>query len=154
VLGVDRGGLRAPVLVPPPLDITLRGLESMHDPAKTSVLYAAPVDEERSLYDFCVKLREAFIAADLLVPDTRPMLLHATILNTVYVVGRRSGGSGHGKSRARLTIDAREILHRYQDFQWVTGARVEKVAVCRMGAKEMEGGDEEYVVEGEVALPL
>lgn len=135
----------------------------MHDPTRTSVLYAAPVDEDGALYDFCSRLREAFLAADLLVPDTRPMLLHATILNTVYASGGRdrgrgrgssSGGrgSGHGRSRGRLTIDAREILERYADFEWVRDAAIEKVAICRMGAVAVGNDDEEYVVEGEVAL--
>jgi len=135
----------------PPQSITLRGLESMHDPAKTSVLYAAPVDEDQTLHGFCYKLREAFEAADLLVPDTRPLLLHATIVNTVYVGGRRSGD--RGQRPPRLTIDAREMLYEYENFEWMRDVRIEKVAICRMGAREVAGGDEEYVVEGEVAIP-
>jgi activating signal cointegrator complex subunit 1 len=135
---------------PLPLSITLRGLESMHDPAKTSVLYAAPVDEDRTLHEFCYKLREAFEAADLLVLDTRPLLLHATIVNTVYV-GGRSGN--RGQRSPRLTIDAREMLYEYENFEWMRDVRMEKVAICRMGAREVAGGDEEYVVEGEVAIP-
>ena len=137
---------------PAPLTITLRGLESMHDPAQTTVLYVAPLDEDRSVYAFCLRLKEAFSAAGLLVPDTRPLLLHATIINTVYVASIKDRESGHGKRRARLTFDARDILHRYEDFEWMSDARVEKVAVCRMGAREVEGGDEEYVVEGEVDI--
>lgn len=135
----------------PPLSVTLRGLESMHDPAKTSVLYVAPVDEDRTLSEFCLKLREAFEAADLLVPDTRALLLHATIINTIYLVGRRSG---NGRKRApKLTIDAREMLQKYEAFEWMRDVRVERVSICRMGARAVEGGDEEYVVEGEVAIP-
>ena len=136
---------------PPPLSVTLRGLESMHDPAKTSVLSVAPVDEDRTLSEFCHKLREAFEAADLLVPDTRALLLHATIINTIYLVGR---GSGNGRKRApKLTIDAREMLQKYETFEWMRDVRVERVSICRMGARAVEGGDEEYVVEGEVAIP-
>jgi hypothetical protein len=35
----------------------------------------------------------------------------------------------------------------------VRDARVERVAVCRMGARDVGGGDEEYVVEAEMPLP-
>lgn len=136
---------------PAPLTTTLRGLESMHDPARTSVLYAAPLDEDGSLYEFCRKLKEAFQEAGLLVADTRPLLLHATVINTVYVPARRSGDR---RGRApRLTIDARDLLYRYEFFEWMKDVRMEKVAICRMGARAVGGGDEEYVVEGEVAIP-
>jgi activating signal cointegrator complex subunit 1 len=54
------------------LKVTLRGLASMHEPSKTSVLFAKPVDEDLHLQSFCVKLRDVFAAADLLVPDKRP----------------------------------------------------------------------------------
>jgi len=135
-----------------PLKITLRGLVSMHTPSQTSILYAKPVDNDH-LQLFCLKLREAFAAVDLLVPDTRPLLLHATIVNTIYIPGIRGKGSGHGKSTAKLTVDAREILERYEDFEWMSDVRVEKVAICRMGAKKLEDGCEEYVVEGAVQMP-
>jgi activating signal cointegrator complex subunit 1 len=134
---------------PKPLHITLRGITSMHAPSKTSVLYAQPLDEDRSLQSFCLNLRGAFAAAELLVPDTRPLLLHATIVNTVYVPGVRAEP---GRSRARLTIDARDIVEKYEDFEWAD-VRPEKVAICKMGAERLEDGDEEYVVEGEVELP-
>jgi activating signal cointegrator complex subunit 1 len=138
---------------PAPLTITLRGLNSMRDPATTSVLYAAPVDEDGSLYEFCRRLQRAFQEADLVVPEARPLLLHATIINTVYVQGR-ARGSGKGKGRApRLTINATDMLHKYEDFEWMRDIGIEKVAICKMGAIPVGGGDEEYVVEGEVHLP-
>ncbi|KAL3422422.1 hypothetical protein PVAG01_06578 [Phlyctema vagabunda] len=133
------------------LTVTLRGLESMHPPAKTSILYCSPVDHDSRLRDFCLNLRAIF--AEFLVPDTRPLLLHATIVNTIYVPGTRGKGSGHGKSRAKLTIDARDLLEKYQDFEWMKDVRVEKVAICRMGAKKMDDGNEEYVVESEIEMP-
>jgi len=138
---------------PAPLKATLRGLTSMHAASKTSILYSAPVDNDRRLYAFCLKLKESFTAADLLVPDTRPLLLHATIVNTIYVPGIRGKGSRYRKERAKLTIDARDILEKYQDFEWMTDVRMEKVAICRMGAQKMEDGNEEYIVEAEVEIP-
>jgi activating signal cointegrator complex subunit 1 len=139
------------------LDITLRGLTSMHPPARTSCLYTSPFDSTGQLYSFCLKLRDIFTAAHLLVPENRPLLLHATILNTVYVPGvrGRGNGHGHGKNKAKLIIDARELLEDYEDFEWMKDVRVEKVAICRMGAKKGEGGvgEESYVIEGEVNMP-
>lgn len=139
------------------LEITLRGLVSMHDPTSTSVVYAAPVDASGQLGRFCQALKDAFGSAGLLVPDTRPLLLHATMVNTVYVPGVRKGGggAGHGKRKARLTMDVRDVLDRYADTTWMEGCRVEKIAVCRMGAKkDLQTGEELYVVEGEVDVPL
>jgi activating signal cointegrator complex subunit 1 len=146
---------------PEPLKITLRGLKSMHPPAKTSVLYTSPSDPDNRLYTFCSALRTAF--SDFLVLDDRPLLLHATIVNTIYVPGVREGsggaGAGHGKNQAKMTIDAREVLERYAETTWMEDVRVEKVTICRMGARKerdaqgRETGEEEYVVEGEVDLP-
>jgi activating signal cointegrator complex subunit 1 len=150
---------RKDMLEPSHLDITLRGLTSMHSKVKTSCLYTAPFDPTGQLYSFCLKLRDIFTAANILVPENtgRPLLLHATILNTVYVPGvrGRGNGHGHGKNRAKLTIDATELLEDYEEFEWMKDVRVEKVAICRMGAKkgEADAGEESYVVEGEVNMP-
>ena len=51
----------------------------------------------------------------------RPLLLHATVVNTIYVKGRpRRGGGGGGKNNfknnSRLTFDARDILDHYRDY--------------------------------------
>jgi activating signal cointegrator complex subunit 1 len=87
------------------LQITLKGLESMHALTKTSVLYTSPLDENGYLRSFCQKLKDAFSEAGFLVEDKRPLLLHATLVNTVYVPGVRGKGSGdgHGK-RCVLTF--------------------------------------------------
>jgi len=131
---------------PAPLTVTLRGLKTTHEPKRTSVMFAPPVDEDGSLYEFCVRIRNAFQAAGLLVSDTRPLLLHATIINTVYVGGR-------GRKAPKLTIDAREIMQQYESFEWLKDIRIETVAICKMGAQPVMGGDEAYIVEGEVPVP-
>ena len=50
----------------------------------------------------------------------RPLLLHATVVNTIYVKGRprRGGGGGknNSKNNSRLTFDARDILDHYRDY--------------------------------------
>lgn len=137
------------------LTIALRGLSSMQPASKASMLYAPPVDQLGTLQAFCEKLRSVFQEAGLLMEDHRPLLLHATVLNTVYVKGRRGGGPSKGKRRERLTIDARGILDRYEDQVWLENFKVEKVALCRMGAKKMDVDgveDEAYEVEAEVDL--
>jgi activating signal cointegrator complex subunit 1 len=52
-----------------------------------------------------------------------------------------------------LTIDARDILEAYEGYEWMKDVTVEKVAICRMGAQIKDDGDEEYVIEGEIAMP-
>ncbi|KAI2631909.1 kinase A anchor protein [Hypoxylon sp. NC1633] len=134
----------------PLLCVTLKGLHSMQQAtSKTSVLYAPPVDTEGTLRKFCESLRSTFQEAGLMTVENRPLLLHATILNTIYVKGGNRKG---GKRHERLTIDAREIINRYDDFVWMEEVPVQKIAICRMGAKKQEDGDEAYEVEAEIDL--
>ncbi|KAI0378305.1 kinase A anchor protein [Hypomontagnella monticulosa] len=133
----------------PLLTVTLKGLHSMQKTAsKASVLYAPPTDSEGILLRFCESLRSSFQEAELIAVEDRPLLLHATIVNTIYVKGNRRGGKRHEK----LTIDARGILDRYDDFVWMEDVPVEKIAICRMGAKKQDDGDEAYEVEAEIDL--
>ncbi|KJZ78813.1 hypothetical protein HIM_01586 [Hirsutella minnesotensis 3608] len=49
-------------------------------------------------------------------------------------------------------MDARALLDRYGDFVWARDLGVTKLAICRMGAKPVEGsdGDAAYEVEAEI----
>ncbi|QSZ33100.1 hypothetical protein DSL72_002685 [Monilinia vaccinii-corymbosi] len=157
----------------PPL--TLISLHPMHQPQHTSILYATPLDPHKHLQTFCQNLKETFTRAGFMMPEAgnnrRYLLLHATIVNTIYVPGvrdrhqARDGGddesrkpqsrnAGHGRRKARLTFDARAILEKYRDYEWMRDVRLEKVAICRMGARKRESGIEEYEVEAEVDVPL
>ncbi|KAJ8121705.1 hypothetical protein ONZ43_g1912 [Nemania bipapillata] len=122
----------------------------MQSAAKASVLYAPPLDTDGVLARFCEKLRSAFQEAGLMIEENRPLLLHATILNTIYVKGRKTSREGRGKNREKLTIDARQILDRYDDYLWMEDVPLEKIAICKMGAKKQEDGDEIYEVEAEI----
>ncbi|TVY60720.1 Uncharacterized protein LSUE1_G008790 [Lachnellula suecica] len=133
------------------LGITLKGLSSMHNPSSTSILYAPPLPS-KPLEDFCKALKDVFLSEGLLVVEDRELLLHATVLNTVYVKGGRRGGGGHGKRKARLTVDASALLAEWTGFVWCEGA-VERVAVCRMGAEKDGDGEVAYGEVGSVALP-
>ncbi|KAM7206313.1 AKAP7 2'5' RNA ligase-like domain containing protein [Rhypophila sp. PSN 637] len=130
------------------IKITLQGLRSMQSttPTKSAVLYAPPADPQGRLQQFCEGVRKVFLDAGVMVPDHRPLLLHATIVNTIYVKGRNRqqqrgrGGHGHGRNnrRERLTIDANSLLDQFEDQVWMEDVRVEKIAICKMGAKKIE----------------
>jgi activating signal cointegrator complex subunit 1 len=129
------------------LSISLRGLHSMTSASRTSVLYAPPTDAEGILYKFCQQLRQPFSDTGLMADDGRPMLLHATVINTIYVKGR-----GGGRRKEKLMLDARDLLTKYEDHVWDEDMPISRVAVCRMGAKKLDDGDEVYEVEGEIDL--
>lgn len=137
----------------PGLSVTLRGLHAMQRPRKTSVLYAAPHDPDGLLRRFCEQLQRPFREAGLMGDDGgRPLLLHATLVNTIYVQG---GGRGRGRRRERMAIDASDVLERYRDMAWAEGLPVTKLAICKMGAKSVEGaddGDAVYEVEAETDI--
>jgi activating signal cointegrator complex subunit 1 len=148
-----------------PLSISLKGLTSMHSPHDTSILYSNPEDSSGRLQPFASALQKAFQDAGFVQFENRPLLLHATIVNTTYIRGRaqqasrsRGGSVGHGKHKAKITFDARELISDYEDFYFVKDMRLEKVAICKMGAKkdfDNQGQviDEKYEVLAERHLP-
>lgn len=107
----------------PPLDITLQSLLSMHSPTDTSVLYAEAMDASQRLYRFGERLKAQFEGAGVMVPDKRPLKLHATLFNTVYV-----------KNKPR--IDATNLQKEFKSFVWAKDIHIERVAICKMGAKK------------------
>ncbi|KAB5582722.1 kinase A anchor protein [Coniochaeta sp. 2T2.1] len=137
------------------LRTTLRGLASMQIPQKTSVLYAHPVDDRGVLQTFCEKLRGVFIDAGLMQEENRPLLLHATVLNTIYVKnppGESGGGGGNKRKRGRrgekLAFDARGLIDRYEDQVWMSDCPVGRIELCKMGAKKVDvDGVEDEVYE-------
>ena len=48
-----------------------------------------------------------------------------------------------------MRFDARELLERWQGEVWARDVRVEKVAICEMGAREVRVGDDGDAGEGE-----
>jgi activating signal cointegrator complex subunit 1 len=73
----------------PRLRITVKGLESMHSPQSTSILYAVPKDTAGTLYAFCLAMQDLFKERGFLVDENRKLKLHATIVNTIYAKGRK-----------------------------------------------------------------
>ena len=145
---------------PSPLTITLSGLHPMHVPASTSILYASPLDSTSRLYPFCLALQQAFECAEYMLADDRDLRLHATIVNTIYAKDKktRAKGGGHGKnSKGSRKFDARELINRYDNFEWAKDIHIERVSICEMGAKKtIENGEvleEEYFEIASVPLP-
>ncbi|MCJ1280787.1 hypothetical protein MMC26_000104 [Xylographa opegraphella] len=107
VINTSQGDVTATRLV-----ISVIGLRPMHSPSSTSILYASPHDSSNRLQQFCLALQTAFTDAGFLLPDTRPLLLHTTIVNTVYAKERskRTVGGGHGKQgKGRGGFDATHV---------------------------------------------
>lgn len=137
----------------PQLLVTLKGLHTFQKADKATVLFAPPSDQTGVLYGFSEKIQAQFKEAGLLVPDDRPLTLHATIVNTIYVKGNRNS---HSKKRGDRTFvtDGQAIMDRYEDQVWLNDAPLERIAICRMGAKAVEENgtvvDAAYEVEAEV----
>ena len=142
------------------LKAVLEGLHPMQSPTATSILYASPRDSTSRLRTFCLALRQVFISAGFLVEETRPLLLHVTIVNTIYAKDRkpRGKGDGHGKKRKdAFAFDAREIIEKYRDYKWAEDVEIEKVSICEMGAKKIYANqqlvDEQYLEIASLSLP-
>lgn len=197
-----------------PLSIDLKGLLPMQQAHKTSVLYAEPLDSSSRLYPFALALRDLFTDKGFLVKFKRALILHATVVNTVYAKpeGRRGRGrkgkhpkaaateepeilEDHEDDRASITgstgveiedstfpdpsaveteaqevtekvdrseghgpnamswmhFDATETIEQYRDFVWANHVKVDRVQICKMGAKKIlddtgEVVDEKYEV--------
>lgn len=83
------------------------------------------------------------------------MRLHATIVNTIYAKDKsaRARGGGHGRSRqGKGGFDATGWIKRYEGFEWAAGVKIEKVVICEMGAKKVEGDGVKYMEVGSVSL--
>ncbi|KAH7149805.1 kinase A anchor protein [Dactylonectria estremocensis] len=150
VSSTARAGQGEPASGDKGLFVTLQGLQAMQSPSKTSVLYAPPIDSDGVLYRLCQQLKATFQDAGFMTDDGRPLLLHASIINTIHVKAARGGG----RRREKLTLDARDMLSRYDDYLWIEDMPVDRVTLCRMGAKRVEGteDDEAYEVVAEAAL--
>ena len=134
--------------------ITLKGLHSMQKADKATVLYAPPLDPQGILHGFGDRIKTAFREAGLLAPNDLPLLLHATIVNTVYVKGR--GKQGKKKGDRIVIKDAQAVMDRYEDQVWMQDVPLDRIAICRMSAKPIEEDgvvvDAAYEVEAEISF--
>lgn len=145
-----------------PLTITLAGLNALPTPKTASVLYAKPT-EQSALLPFASAIRQQFIDAGFMkfeytnnaarqrVP--RPLLLHATVANTLYAPKPRGGGAASASRSARggrsgkgggdkqkVTVDTTELLYAFNEptpFVWAENIPIDRVCICEMGAKPL-----------------
>jgi 2'-5' RNA ligase len=101
-------------LAVPPLSISLHSLGVFPKPTAARVFFAHPHDPSNRLQTFGQLIRRHFREADL-ITETRPLVLHATVANLIYVRGkdRRAGKGKFAKGRPRAgdgTVDATELL--------------------------------------------
>lgn len=117
------------------LHISLRGLATMGTPRKASVLYTIPRDATQRLQVFAEGVRQRFVDAGLVVDEKRELKLHATVLNTVYA---KKGGR---KSKGRpMVLDVREVVEQWGESRcFVDDLEIERVAICKMGARDLDG---------------
>jgi len=130
-----------------PIVIFLQGLQAFPKPQKATVLHCPPYDPTSRLYSFCLKLRQKFVDAGFIQPENRPLVLHATIANTVYAKKDRRGEK---RRIGSVTFDAREIMRRYNEnggfeageatgaFVWADSIVIDCVRICEMGAKKVD----------------
>lgn len=73
-------------------------------------------------------------------------------------VPKLDGSTGHGpKANSWLRFDARELIEQYKDVVWADNVRIDRVQICKMGAKKILNNDgevvaEEYEVVGEKVI--
>ncbi|KAF1851978.1 uncharacterized protein K460DRAFT_373863 [Cucurbitaria berberidis CBS 394.84] len=177
------------------LTINLESLAPMQAPQKTSILYAEPKDASQRLLPFASALRERFTTKGFLLEDSRPLKLHATIINTIYAKSANKRArvknplkdgtqhpdaeasahdnnqdddaastaesldgnaaashsssaphnlareAGHGPdAKSWLRFDARSLIETYKHFPWADQVRIDKIQICKMGAKKVWSG--------------
>ncbi|OAL35942.1 hypothetical protein AYO20_04848 [Fonsecaea nubica] len=111
---------RAPDIQPPPITISLTSLGTFPSARSARVFYAHPHDPTDRLQRFGNMVRDIFRDAGL-ITETRPLVLHATVANLIYVKakGRGKGRSGSGKWKGKSrggddgNVDARELLRLF-----------------------------------------
>lgn len=113
------------------LAVDLQELRPMHSPSRTSILYAAPEDPTKRLLPFASALKDDLMQNEFLVNDTRPLKLHATIINTVYAKPNKTNRNSHS-----MYFDARDLIDKYKDFTWAEAVRIDRIQICKMGAKK------------------
>lgn len=103
---------------PKHLSVTLHSLGTFPSSQSARVFYAQPHEPSGILQSFGELIRQRFIDAGL-ITETRPLVLHATVANLIYV--KRKGRGREDASRGKLsrglstdgTVDARDILRYF-----------------------------------------
>ncbi|RVD87071.1 uncharacterized protein DFL_005318 [Arthrobotrys flagrans] len=147
--------------LPPPVSgedkklyVDLKGLEpflnSKSGVTGCRVVFLPPKDASSSsqtrLLQFSEALRSHLIEKGILTSENRQLKLHATVINTVYCkrikpaldsrnTGKRDRNTRSNKT-GRVEFDATEILEKHKDHVWAEGLEIDRVQICKMGAKK------------------
>lgn len=70
------------------------------------------------------------------MPDDRPLKLHATLVNTIYAKAYHRWG---------VKFNAEGLIEEWKDFVWAKDFPIEKLAICKMGAKKITGAKGEIL---------
>ncbi|KAL9621599.1 MAG: hypothetical protein Q9160_003991 [Pyrenula sp. 1 TL-2023] len=138
-----------------PLAISLEGLFEFKPSAKMTRLLARPVDHTNRLAAFGTAVRQHFVDAELMTlkPHEKELTLHGTLVNTLYAE----------KTQKRIVkFDGRQLIGLFEDkgggqtddatgpFLWAKDIEINRVQICEMGAKKVEGEmGQKYNVEAE-----
>ncbi|MDI1491858.1 MAG: hypothetical protein OHK93_003069 [Ramalina farinacea] len=153
-----------------PFAIDLVGLKPLPSASKATVLFiepAAGASRER-LQRLVQGVKDAFVKAEpasLMMEERKgreEVLLHATVVNTVYA----RKGARNGNGRGRVTMDVRALVggeeqegqerveRNWGNSVWAKGVEVGRLCICEMGAEKvraprtgMSTGKERAVVD-------
>ena len=167
---------------PPPLIISLESLHSMTAPSSTSVPYLYPNDPTHRLLSFAQGILYEFTSAGYHVAERSRLKLHATVINTRYIrqppsppplpppPSSSSSSSpppfkshfqtsrGQNQSHSPpIKIDARNLIETCRDWKRATHVVLDRVAICKMGARKVYGQDGcvlDEMYEEVVSVPL
>lgn len=106
-----------------------------HQPDPGSSQDGAPSGDEKN------SSRNPYVATLTRKPKIRPLLLHATVVNTIYVHGRQKPHMKCRKPIKRIEIDARDILARYRDYYVDESRTTEKCPPAQFAAVESPASD-------------
>lgn len=146
-----------------PLVVSLQGLQAFPNPRKATVLHCPPQDPTARLYPFSLRLKQRFIDVGLMESENRPLVLHATIVNTVYAKKDRRHET---RRTGTISFDATEIMRKYNEeggfqqgspsgaFVWAKDILIDRVRICEMGAKAVDDPtlQQEYTVFAEKTI--
>lgn len=108
------------------LRVRIRGLEIMNDdPAEVDVLYAKVTDEDSGVVqELCDRVAEKFAECGVTVGKRYDSVkLHVTLMNTLFRsdsagIGDNENSSSGVGSNGRESMDATEILGKFQDYDF------------------------------------
>ena len=154
-----------------PIEISLESLHTMKKASKTTNLFTSPSDPTNRLLPFCSVVKDIFTKAGFILEENRPLKLHATVINTIYAKKAEKKGEAaageesksrtdehrtRSKRRRPPEFDATEMIKTFEGFKWAEAIRVERLAICKMGANKIKDEEGRVVDENyeEIASKL